>query len=149
MMDTTQQKPAYSLAQLSQPNACETPYEFEVRDNEDKGTGFFLSVIGGEAPAVTEFVQRHLQGRRVKEALDKKADPRDKRVHVVPIEQDVKFSNELVAIHVVDWRGEAVAEAYSPENAIELCEANPWSIREQILAKAGDMSLFPLGRPKS
>ncbi len=73
-MDQPQQG-VYSLAQLDQPKACETPYEFEVKDDSDQPTGFFLSVIGGQAKVVTDFIFARAQAQRVQEALDKKADP--------------------------------------------------------------------------
>lgn len=133
----------FSLKQLDQPKACERPHEFEVKDDLDKPTGFLLSVIGSQAAVITQLVEDRAQQQRVDEAMAKKADPRGKRVHVPPVKDDAQFYDELIAIRVVGWRGE-IEEPYSPENAMLLVKNNPWSIREQILAKSEDMKLFPM-----
>lgn len=133
----------FSLDDLDQPKACERPHEFEVKDDLDKPTGFFLSVIGGQALVITQLVEERAQKQRVDEALAKKADPRGKRVHVTDVKEDVEFNDEIIAIRIVGWRG-AIKEEFSPANAMRLVKNNPWSIREQIIAKTEDMKNFPM-----
>jgi len=132
----------FSLDDLDIAKACETPYEFEVTDDETgKGTGFFLSVIGAHAPAVTEFTTKRLNERRHADAMAEKRDPRGKNPKVHMVEEDIQFSTELVALRVVAWRGE-IKEPYSHENAVRLCTINP-SIKEQILAVSEDLKKYP------
>lgn len=138
----------YSLDQLDQPKACETPFEFEVKNETDEGTGLFLSVIGGVAPVITEFVEKHMQGRRVQQALAEKADPRGKRIHVVPFTEDVEFTTQLIAMRIVGWRG-IIQDPCTPENTLKLCKNNPWSVRDQILLNSDKMENFPIGGPRN
>lgn len=138
----------FKLDQLDQAKACEIPYEFEVTDDAtNEGLGIFLSVIGGHAAAISDLTTKRLQRRRVNEAMAEKADPRGKRLHVVPVEEDIDFGYELVAVRIVGWRG--IEEPWSPENALRLCKLNS-SIREQAFAKSEDMKNFPIsGRTNS
>ena len=138
-----------SLNDLDVSKACEIPHEFEVVDEvTGEGTGFFLSVIGGHAQKILDFSKDEMNARRVAEAMAEKRDPRGKnpKAKVVPIEQDIEFSTELVAMRVVGWRG--IEEKYSHENAVRLCTINP-PIKEQILAKSEDLKNFPTPFPKS
>lgn len=138
----------FSLDQLDQSKACEVPYEFEVIDeNTGKGLGIFISVIGGQAKAIDEFTSKMINQRRIAEAMAAKTDPRGKRPHVVPIEEDVEFSTEAIALRVVGWRGRIV-EPYSHANAMRLCKQNQ-PIREQILAASNDLKNFPIGALRS
>ena len=133
----------YSLDDLDQAKACEVQYEFEVKDDVTaKGTGLFLSVIGEHAQVVQEFTKKELNERRVAEVMAKKRDPRGKNPEseVVPIEQDIDFSTELVAIRITGWRG--IKEEFSHKNAIRLCTINP-SIKEQVLAVSQDLKKYP------
>lgn len=137
----------FSLKQLDQVSACDTPFEFEVEDEEAKKTGIFLSVIGGLSRIITDFQEARLQESRVQEALAKKADPRDKKIHVRPVSEDMDFATKFIAIRVVGWRG--IEEPFSPEAAIQLCEQNAYGIREQILLHSEKMGNFPLHGRKS
>lgn len=138
----------FSLDDLDQSKACETPYEFEVVDeNNGKGIGIFISVIGGQAKVIDDFTSKMINQRRVAEAMAQKTDPRGKRPHVVPIEEDFDFSMEVIALRVVGWRGR-IKEPYSPKNALRLCKQNQ-PIREQILAASNDLKNFPIGALRS
>lgn len=132
----------FSIDDLDIAKACETPYEFEVKDDETgKGTGFFLSVIGAHAQVVTDFTAKRLNERRHADAMHEKRDPRGKNPNVHLVEEDIQFSTELVALRVVSWRGE-IKEPYSHDNAVRLCTINP-SIKEQILAVSEDLKKYP------
>lgn len=137
-----------SLNDLDVSKACEIAHEFEVVDEvTGKGTGLFLSVIGGHAQKILDFSKEEMNARRVAEAMAEKRDPRGKnpQAKVVPIERDIQFSTELVALRVVGWRG--IKEPYTHENAVKLCTINP-PIKEQILAKSEDLKNFPTPFPK-
>jgi hypothetical protein len=130
-----------SLDDLDVTKACEVEYEFEVVDDVNgKGTGFFLTVIGGHAQRVLDYTKKSLNERRVAEAMAAKRDPRGKNTKAVPVEEDIEFSTELVALRVTGWRG--IKESYSHENAVRLCTINP-PIKEQILAVSEDLKNFP------
>src|SRR5690606_12097020 len=114
-------KPMLSLADLDVTKKCEQGFEFEYIDKATgKGTGFFLTVIGAHAPAVTGFSLKYLNERRAYDAMNER---RGKQAKVRPIEEDIEFSTEMTAIRVIGWRG--IKEEYSPENAIALCRGNP------------------------
>ncbi len=130
-----------SLNDLDVSKACEVAHEFEVKDEvTGKGTGLFLTVIGGHAQAIQDFSKKELNARRLAEALAAKRDPRGKNPKVVSIEEDIEFSTELVAMRIVGWRG--IVEPYSHENAVRLCTINP-PIKEQVLAVSEDLKNFP------
>lgn len=130
-----------SLNDLDVSKACEVAHEFEVTDDATgKGTGIFLTVIGGHAPVLAEYSKKTLNERRVADAMHEKKDPRGKRPNVHLVEEDIEFSTELVAMRIVKWRG--IAEPYSHENAVRLCTINP-PIKEQILAVSEDLKNFP------
>jgi len=129
-----------SLNDLDVTKACEVQFEFEVKDEDGKGTGIFLTVIGGHAQAISDFTKKRLNEYRVAEAMAEKRDPRGKTPRVVSIEDDMEFSTELVAMRVTGWRG--ISEPYSHENAVKLCTINP-PIKEQILAVSDDLKNFP------
>lgn len=132
----------YSLDDLDVTKACEQQYEFEVRDESTgKGIGLFLTVIGGHAERITEFTKKSLNDRRMAEAMAAKRDPRGKEVRIVPIEEDLQFSTELVAMRIVGWRG--IKEPYTPEGAVKLCTINPL-IKEQVLAASDNLKNFPM-----
>ena len=131
----------YSIDDLDVGKACETPYKFEVKDDETgKGVGIFLSVIGAHAPVLLDFIKKTQDERRVADAMAEKRDPRGKQVHVRPIQEDIDYSTELVAIRIVGWEG--IKQPYSHAEAIRLCTINP-SIKEQILAVSENLKNFP------
>ena len=131
----------YSIDDLDETKSCEIAYEFEVKSSAGKGTGLFLSIIGDHAKRITDFTAERMNERRVAEAMQAKRDPRGKNPLVHKVEEDVEFSNELIALRIVGWRG-TLKEAYSHEAAVKLCTVNS-DIKEQILEKSGDMKNFP------
>jgi len=134
-----------SLNDLDVTRACDTPHEFEVVDDSTgKGLGVYLSVLGAHAQVIADYTVKSLNERRLATALAEKRDPRGKNPVVVPVEDDIEFSTELVALRVVGWRG--ISEPYSHENAIRLCTKNP-SIKEQILAHSEKMANFTVASP--
>jgi len=131
----------YSLSDLDVAKACETPYEFEVKDDDTgKGTGIFLSVIGGHAQVIADFIAKKLNERRTAEAMAEKRDPRGKRPHVFQVEEDIEYNIEQIALRVVGWRG--ISDPYSHAAAVKLCTINP-SIKDQVLAVSEDLKKYP------
>jgi hypothetical protein len=126
-----------SLNDLDITKQCEGGFEFEVTDDNDgKGTGVFLTVIGAHAPAVLEFTRKALNKRRI---FDEMQEKRGKKSQSRSIEDDIEFSTELVAVRVTGWRG--ISDEFSPAGAIRLCTINP-PIREQILKASEDLANF-------
>lgn len=136
----------YSLDDLNVTKSCEKGFEFEVKDDQTgKGTGIFLTVIGGHAQRISDFIETTMNERRTADEMAKKRDPRGKQIHIVPIQDDIDYSTALVAIRVVAWRG--IKDPYTPEGAIKLCTINP-PIKEQILAVSENLANFPLAFTK-
>lgn len=131
----------YSINDLDVTKSCETGYEFEVTDDvTGKGTGLFLTVIGGHAQRIADFTKKSLNERRLADAMAEKRDPRGKNPKVHLVEEDIEFSTELVAMRIIGWRG--ISDPYSHENAVKLCTVNP-PIKEQVLARSEDLKNFP------
>ena len=131
----------FSLDDLDVAKACEIEHEFEVTDDATgKGTGIFLTVIGGHAQVIADYSKKFLNERRVADAMHEKRDPRGKKPNVHLVDEDIEFSTELVAMRITKWRG--IIEPYSHENAVKLCTINP-PIKEQVLAVSEDLKNFP------
>lgn len=133
---------AISLSDLNVEAQSEKPYEFEVvDDNNGKGTGIFLSVLGSHSKTISDFVAKTLNAQRRVAAL--KARKRDnKDTDFTPVEDDIDFSIELAAIRIVAWRG--ITEPFSPENAQLLCRTNP-IIKQQVIEASDDVKNFTKG----
>ncbi|MEO8101329.1 MAG: hypothetical protein ABI790_02315 [Betaproteobacteria bacterium] len=130
----------HSLKDLDVTKLADVPYRFEITDDvTGRGVGIFLHVIGGHSQKILDFVKEHENEQRVAEEMAKKRDPRNKQVHVRKFEDDIRYSNELVAIRVTEWEG--IEEPCTLENAIQLCQINP-PYKEQILGKSEDMRNF-------
>jgi hypothetical protein len=131
----------YSISDLDVTKSCETGFEFEVTDDATgKGTGLFLTIIGGHAQKIADFTKKSLNERRLADAMAEKRDPRGKKPNVHPVEEDIEFSTELVAMRIIAWRG--ISDPYSHENAMRLCTVNP-PIKEQVLAVSENLKNFP------
>lgn len=129
-----------SLKDLDVTKLADVPFEFEVTDElTGNGIGLFLSIIGDHSQEILDVIKAHENAARTAEAMAAKSDPRGKQLRVVKFEDDVEYSNELVAIRVKGWRG--IVEPFTPAGAIELCRINP-PIKEQILAKSKDLKNF-------
>lgn len=128
---------SFSLSDLDVTHQCEGGFEFEVTDDANgKGTGVFLTVIGAHAPAVQKFTTKTINARRV---FDEMQEKRGKKAAIRTVEEDLEFSNGLVAIRVTSWRG--ISDTFSPEGAVHLCTINP-PIKEQILKASEDLANF-------
>lgn len=129
-----------SINDLDVAKLCDTPYEFEITDdNSGKGTGVFLSVIGAHSSKIIDFIQEHTNAQRVSDAMAAKRDPRNKEIKIHKLEEDIAFSTELVALRIVAWRG--ISDQYSHDNAMKLCRINP-PIKEQVLARSENLANF-------
>lgn len=136
----------YSLSDLNVSKSCEKPFEFEVTSEQTgKGLGIYISVLGAHCERLAALIESRLNEQRTADAMADKRDPRGKQVRVRPVQDDLAYNIEQVAIRVVGWRG--IDEPYSPEAAIELCKINP-TIRDQIFAKSENLANFPLAPPK-
>lgn len=130
----------FSINDLDVRKSSEDGYEFEVVDDSTgKGTGIFLTVIGGHAEAITDASRKWINDRRRAEAMAEKRDPRGKNPIVHTVEEDIAFSTEIVAMRVIAWRG--ISDPYSHANAVKLCTVNP-PIKEQILKASDDLANF-------
>ncbi len=132
---------AISLSELNVEAQSETPYEFEITDeNSGKGTGVYLSVLGSHSKSVSSFVAKTLNAKRRAEALRLKKGAKD--VEFTPIEDDIDFGVELAAIRIKAWRG--ITEDFTPENALLLCRTNP-IIKQQVIEASDDVKNFTKG----
>lgn len=131
----------FSINDLDVGKACETPFEFEVKDDETgEGTAIFISVIGSHAQVIADFIAKKVNERRTAAAMAEKRDPRGKQMHVVPVEDDIENNIEQIALRVVAWRG--ISDTYSHEAAVKLCTVNP-TIKDQILTMSENLRNFP------
>lgn len=137
-------KKVFSISDFDITKKCEAGFEFEVVDDETgEGTGLFLTVVGGHAPIVQDFVRKALNQRRAREEMNER---RGRKAKVRPIEDDIEFSTELVAIRVTAWR--PMEQECTLENVIKLCTVNPL-IKEQILKASEDIANFTKDSVKS
>lgn len=129
-----------SLASLDLRKASEIPFEFEYVAPDGSGTGVMLKVLGAQCASVTAETNRMINERRrqqaAREAAASSSRPGDA---VTPVEDDVVFGQRLAAVRLVGWTG--IAEDWSPELALQLCQANA-EIASQVLAKSNALSNF-------
>lgn len=127
-----------SLEDLNLVSASENSFEFEYIQ-ADGPTGVMLSVIGGQAPKVQEFVRKYFNQKRSQEAI---ASKRGKEVTRF-IEDDEEFAVDYASIRLVGWKG--ITEPFSPESAKILCRNNR-DIREQIIEASDNLVNFTKSR---
>lgn len=125
-----------SLKDLNLNEKCAEGYKFEFLDAEGKGTGIHFTVLGAHAPSVQKWVNTKINERRKHDAVQAK---RGKIDEVRPVEDDIDFGYEYVAIRIIGWDG--ITESYSPENALALCEMNPLVV-EQVKAASEELGNF-------
>ena len=123
-----------SLADLDLVTASENTYEFEYLP-DGRSTGVLISVIGGQAPKVQEFVRKYFNLKRTAEALAAKRGKDIART----IEDDEDFAVDYAAIRITGWKG--IAEPFSLENAKVLCRNNRL-IREQVVEASDNLANF-------
>lgn len=126
-----------SIDDLDLTKQCDERFEFEVTDDATgKGTGIFLSVVGAHAAIVQACTRKELNARRLADAMrersGKGATPR-------PVEADMDFGTEMVAVRIVGWRG--LSDPCTHDNAVKLCRVNPL-IKEQVLKVSEDLANF-------
>lgn len=114
---------------------CEQGFEFEYLDGNGNGTGFHITVLGGEAPKVQSWVRNKLNQRRAQEAMAAKRGKDAERT----VEDDIDFGNEAAAIRIIGWRG--AKQEYSPAMALQLVTMNSL-VREQVLKASNDLGNF-------
>lgn len=129
-------KKLLSINDLNASKQCEAGFEFEYINEHGDGTGFFITVIGDQAPAVKKAIFAKINRERQQEAILAK---RGKDVPVKPIEDLIADNLEGVAACIIGWRG--VEEPYSPELAIQLCENNKLVV-EQVKAASENLANF-------
>ena len=125
-----------SIFDFNAEKQCENSFEFEFINEHGEGTGFFLSVIGDQAPSVKKAIYAKINKERVAEAILKK---RGKDAPVKPIEELISDNAEGVAACIVGWRG--VEEQYSPELALQLVSNNKL-IFEQVKEASENLANF-------
>jgi hypothetical protein len=108
-----------SIFDFNAEKQCENGFEFEYVNENGEGTGFFITVIGDQAPFVKKAIYSKINKERTAEAILKK---RGKDVPVKPIEELINDNAEGVAACIIGWRG--VEEQYTPELAFQLVSNN-------------------------
>jgi hypothetical protein len=130
-----------SFASLNAAKASETPFEFEFLGPDGAGSGVFFQVLGSQAPAVRAVVAKLLNERRFKaaQAAARARTPAQAAAVVDTVEDDVAFNQRGAAARLVGWRG--IAEDYTPERGLELCEFNADAV-SQIIAASDNVANF-------
>lgn len=111
---------SFSLADLNVQKKCEDAVKMEVVDAAGKSIGVSLFVIGAHAPKVQNWINKELNQRRRADAVQAK---RGKLSEIRPIEDDIEFGVEVIAIRITGWEG--ITDEFNAENALMLCQINP------------------------
>jgi hypothetical protein len=106
------------LSDFNLSKRCESGFEFEVLDENNKPTGFFITVYGDHAPSVQSAIHKILNDQKAQEEMN----ARRKHTRSQPIEDMIAMQNEMVACRVASWRG--IDEPCTKENVITLCATN-------------------------
>jgi hypothetical protein len=123
-----------SLAELNLVQKCDESMDLKPLGADGKELGITLHVLGAHATSVKKWINKSLNRRRQFEAMQAK---RGKKSEVRPIEDDIEFGVEVVAIRLTGWGG--LSDEFTPENALLLCETNP-DICDQIREFSEDMT---------
>lgn len=122
----------FSLDDLDAAKAGESPFEFEYKFSNGKGSGVFLQVIGSESEKVAVETAAILAAERArKQATEAKGGEYEFDA--------LKMGKELAAIRIVGWKG--IKEPYTPENALKLCQSNQM-IADQVMQKSNALENF-------
>jgi hypothetical protein len=130
---------AIKLSDLNTRKKCEEALDFEPLTKSGKGMGITLKVLGGHAESVQKWVTKELNNRKIAEEMQKR---RGKSAAIRPVEEDIEFGDELIAIRIVGWEG--IADTWSPENALILVQTNP-DIKAQVQEFSEDTENFTKG----
>lgn len=125
-----------NLDELNLIDPCETPFEFEYINEEDKPTGIMLSVVGSQSKDLMKWMSGEINARRKKDAMQEK---RGKAVDIQTLEDDIEFSIESAARRLKGWKG--ITQECTPENALKLCTINPL-VRSQIVDQSNNIGNF-------
>ena len=131
---------ALSLNDLNLKKKCDSPAEMELLGVDGKDTGVKLMVLGGHSEVVSQHVNRALNDARRNAALAAKRGR--KTIQYTPIEDDIEFGIESVAVRIVGWSG--ITEPYSQENALALCASNA-EVCRQVREFSEDIANFTKG----
>jgi hypothetical protein len=117
-----------SIESLNLQKQCGESVPMPVLDLEGNPIpGIELYVLGSHAPSVKEWLYKQLNQER--QAIALKTRRKGKAgLDVTPIEDDIEFGNEAVAVRIVGWKG--LTEPWSPEQALRLCTINPEILRQ-------------------
>lgn len=136
-----------SLSDLNARAAADTAVEFEYVTAAGEPSGVFLSVLGAQSDKVTGEVNRLLNARRQKEAVQESTRMGGRsQATFTPIEDDIAFGQRLAALRLVGWRG--IKEPFSPENALLLCQTNA-DVADQVIKVSSDAGRFMKASPKA
>ncbi|MFZ5669128.1 MAG: hypothetical protein ACOY4K_06515 [Pseudomonadota bacterium] len=129
--------PKRSYKSVSSKKAGETPYEFELMEDDGSGSGILVKVLGGHSETVTQATNKLVMERRQKETVRAAAatSPADE---VRPPEEDIEFGRLIAAIRLVGWNFD---EECTREAAIEFCTENP-HYAAQIITRSNKTTNF-------
>lgn len=146
----TNAAPAISKRTLASTNtrkACETPFKFELLEDDGTGSGIIAHVIGGQAKTVVEKTAELVNERRRQEAIRaSEASANRPGDAITPFEDDVAFGQRLSAVRLIGWDG--LEEDCTPANALELCQNNP-GYAAQITTQSNKITNFTKASPKA
>ena len=129
-------KKTLSIDDLNASKKCEEGFEFEFIDENGDGTGFFITVIGSQAPSVKKVRYARANKEQQHNEMLKK---RGKDIPFKPVEDLVASIVSNVSCCIVGWRG--IKEDYSPELAEQICDNND-AIFEQVKAASENIQNF-------
>jgi len=136
-------KKGISLTSLDLDKVCENHFEFEYLDPNGKGTGVYLSVIGGHSQKVRQYSINEINRLREQESIKARiARKRNKNAvtdDYTPIEDDIEYAIKDAAIRLVGWRG--IDDEFNATNADILCRTNQLA-RQQIMEASSEIGNF-------
>lgn len=121
-----------SLNDLNAVSAGKTPYEFEYKFNNGKGSGVFLQVLGSESETVAVETASIMAAERARKTATE-ATGKEYEFDAV------RVGKELAAARIVGWRG--IKEEFTPDNAKKLCATNHM-IADQVMQKSNALENF-------
>lgn len=130
-----------SLESLDLCKACDEAVSLNPLDANGEELGIELLVLGAHSQAIQDALNKKINKQRAKQAIDARSSRR-KPADYTPIEDDIQFGIESVAVRIAGWSG--ITEEYSPEMAIKLCTINP-DICRQVREFSEDIGNFTKG----
>ncbi|MHB1125240.1 MAG: hypothetical protein ACYC0T_21330 [Ramlibacter sp.] len=133
--------PAFDLAKIDTPAACEAGHEIELIYNGAK-TGWFVTVKGDMAPSVKRWHLEQGNKFRMKEWREKRKGKADNPEPMT--EADLELGLRGAAVRVAGFRGIIFAGQpfpFSEANAYELVRRHP-PFADQILEESAEVANF-------